>query len=60
MIYIQRKLQQKFRPAAAAVPPVKAPIIPFSCTFFIAPLARRFPKPVRGTVAPAPAKSISF
>lgn len=47
-------------PAAAAVPPVNAPIKPFSCTFLIAPLASKFPKPVKGTVAPAPAKSTSF
>ena len=44
-------------PAAAAVPPVNAPTKPDSCTFWIAPFARRLPKPVKGTVAPAPAKS---
>ena len=60
MQYIQRILLQKFRPAAAAIPPVNAPISPDSWTFFIAPFARRFPKPVKGTVAPAPAKSTSF
>ena len=60
MQYIQRIQLQKFRPAAAAVPPVNAPTSPFSWTFFIAPLARRLPKPVKGTVAPAPAKSTIF
>ena len=44
-------------PAAAAVPPVKAPTNPFSCTFWTAPLASKLPNPVKGTVAPAPAKS---
>ena len=57
MLYIQKKLQLKFRPAVAVVPPVKAPTSPFSWTFFIAPLASKLPKPVKGTVAPAPAKS---
>lgn len=47
-------------PAAEAVPPVNAPTKPISCTFLIAPLARRFPNPVKGTVAPAPAKSTNF
>lgn len=44
-------------PAAAVVPPVNAPTSPISWTFFITPLANKFPKPVKGTVAPAPAKS---
>lgn len=43
--------------AAAEVPPVNAPTNPISFTFWIAPLAKRLPKPVNGTVAPAPAKS---
>lgn len=47
-------------PEAAAVPPVKAPIKPFVFTFSMAPLASKFPKPVRGTVAPQPAKSTNF
>ena len=58
--YNQRTLLQKFRPAVAAVPPVNAPISPVSWTFFIAPFARRLPKPVKGTVAPAPAKSTKY
>ena len=33
---------------------------PYSLTPFIAPLARLYPKPVRGTVAPAPAKSTRY
>ena len=60
MQYIQKRLLPKFRPAAAIVPPVNAPTNPFSWTFLIAPFARRFPKPVKGTVAPAPAKSTNF
>jgi len=60
MQYSQRILLQKFHRAAAIVPPVNAPTKPISCTFLIAPFARRLPKPVKGTVAPAPAKSTSF
>lgn len=45
-------------PAAAFVPPVNAPIKPASFTSEITPLLSRLPKPVRGTVAPQPAKSI--
>ena len=44
-------------PAAAVVPPVNAPTKPISWTFCTAPLASKFPNPVKGTVAPAPAKS---
>ena len=47
-------------PLAAAAPPVNAPIKPSVLTFSIAPLASKFPNPVKGTVAPAPAKSTSF
>lgn len=47
-------------PAAAAVPPVNAPIRPSVSAFFIAPFASKLPKPVKGTVAPAPAKSTNF
>ena len=48
-------------PAAAAfIPPIKAPTKPLSFTSVMTPLARRFPKPVRGTVAPQPAKSTNF
>ena len=47
-------------PAAAAVPPVNAPINPSCFTFSIAPFASKLPKPVRGTVAPQPAKSTNF
>lgn len=52
-----KNIAAEIPPAAAAVPPVKAPTRPISCTFFIAPFASKFPKPVRGTLAPAPAKS---
>jgi len=39
---------------------MKAPTSPCSPTSLIAPFASKLPNPVRGTVAPAPAKSISF
>ena len=52
-----KNIAAEIPPAAAAVPPVNAPTSPFSWIFFIAPLASKFPKPVKGTVAPAPAKS---
>ena len=45
-------------PAAAFVPPIKAPTSPDFDTSSIAPFANALPKPVRGTVAPQPAKSI--
>lgn len=47
-------------PAAAFTPPVKAPINPMFLTSSIAPLAKLYPKPVKGTVAPAPAKSTRY
>ena len=47
-------------PAAAFSPPVKMPRKPSLSTASRTPLARVFPKPVRGTVAPAPAKSTNF
>ena len=43
-------------PAAAERPPVRAPMRPFSSTALRTPLEIRYPKPVRGVVAPAPAK----
>ena len=46
-------------PAAAAVkPPVKMPSAPFSATACRMPFAITLPKPVSGTLAPAPAKSM--
>ena len=46
------------RPAEAAVnAPEKMPRSPFSSTAFLMPLAMALPKPVSGTVAPAPAQS---
>ena len=47
-------------PAAALTPPVNTPIRPDCWTSSIAPLARLYPNPVRGTVAPAPAKSTKY
>lgn len=47
-------------PAALAVsPPVKIPKSPFSFTASRIPFAMVYPKPVSGTVAPAPAKLTS-
>ena len=44
---------------AAEIPPVNAPRMPISCTAFLTPVDRPWPKPVRGTLAPSPAKSTS-
>lgn len=55
-----KKTAAAIPPAAAEVPPVKAPMKPFCCTFSIAPLASKLPNPVSGTVAPAPANSTNF
>ena len=55
-----KKMAAAMPPAAAAVPPVNAPINPLDSAFWIAPFASKFPKPVKGTVAPQPAKSTSF
>ena len=41
-------------PAAAVTPPVRAPSTPCSATALATPLDSSQPKPVRGTVAPAP------
>lgn len=46
--------------AAALVPPIKAPMKPFEPASVIAPFASKLPNPVRGTVAPQPAKSITY
>lgn len=55
-----KKTAAAIPPAAAAVPPVNAPIKPICPAFSIAPLASKLPNPVKGTVAPAPAKSTNF
>ena len=47
-------------PLLALRPPVNAPINPFSLTASIVPLAKLYPNPVRGTVAPVPAKSTRY
>ena len=44
-------------PAAAVSPPVKIPINPEESTCSLTPVESRYPNPVRGTVAPAPAAS---
>ena len=44
-------------PAADLRPPVNIPKNPELSISFITPFARLYPKPVSGTVAPAPAKS---
>ena len=53
-----KKIAAEIPAAAAFVPPINAPIKPESFTSEIAPLDNKLPKPVRGTVAPHPAKSI--
>ena len=55
-----KKIAAAMPPAAAFMPPENAPIRPMFFTSSIAPLAKRLPNPVNGTVAPAPAKLISF
>ena len=47
-------------PAAFFIPPVNAPKNPADFTPSIAPFAKLYPNPVRGTVAPAPAKSTKY
>ena len=47
-------------PADAFTPPINAPIRPEFCASVIAPLAKLAPKPRSGTVAPQPAKSITY
>ena len=47
-------------PAAFFMPPMNAPIIPNSSTASFAPFAKLYPNPVRGTVAPLPAKSTKY
>ncbi len=51
-----KKIAAAIPPLEAFNPPVKAPSNPFSLTPSIAPFASKFPNPVRGTVAPLPAK----
>ena len=58
--YIQRRLQLLFRAAADFIPPIKAPTKPEVFTSERTPFASKLPKPVSGTVAPHPAKSINF
>lgn len=58
--YIRKNIAAAIPPAADCIPPKKAPINPESFASEIAPLLRRFPKPVSGTVAPHPAKSIKY
>lgn len=55
-----KKIAAAIPPAAAFTPPIKAPSNPEFCTSLIAPLARFAPNPSKGTVAPQPAKSITY
>jgi hypothetical protein len=55
-----KKIAAAIPPAAAFVPPVNTPINPDLPTSSITPFARALPKPVSGTVAPAPANSTNF
>lgn len=58
---IKPKIIAAAMPAAPAVsPPVKIPKKPSSSTAFFTPFARVHPNPLKGIVAPAPAKSTSF
>lgn len=47
-------------PAAAFTPPVNIPIKPVSSIAVIVPFAKEYPKPVKGTVAPAPPNSTNL
>lgn len=58
--YIQRRLLLLFRAAADFIPPIKAPVKPEVFTSESTPFASKLPNPVKGTVAPHPAKSINF
>ena len=55
-----KKIAAAIPPAAFFIPPVNAPKSPEVLTPSIAPLAKLYPNPVRGTVAPAPAKSTKY
>ena len=55
-----KKIAAAIPPLAAFIPPVNAPINPDCLTPSIAPFAKLYPNPVRGTVAPAPAKSTKY
>ena len=57
---IRKNTAAAIPPAAAFTPPVKQPTNPLWCTPSIAPFAKLYPNPVRGTVAPAPAKSTKY
>ena len=52
-----KKTEAVIPAAEAQSPPESAPISPSSATAERTPFAIRWPKPERGTVAPAPAKS---
>lgn len=54
------KIAAEIPAAVAFIPPVNMPIKPFSSIASIVPFAKEYPKPVRGTVAPAPANSTIF
>lgn len=55
-----KKIAAAIPAADAFTPPIKAPINPLFLTSSIAPLASVLPNPVRGTVAPHPAKSTKY
>ncbi len=60
MLYIRKNIAAAIPPAAAFIPPVNAPSNPNSFTPLMAPFARFAPKPVNGTVAPAPANFMIY
>ena len=53
-----KKIALEIPAAQAFTPPIKAPMKPEFFTSSIAPFESKFPNPVKGTVAPQPAKSI--
>ena len=55
-----KKIAAVIPPAAPSIPPVNAPINPFSFTPFIAAFAKPLPKLGKGIVAPAPPISINL
>jgi len=55
-----KKIAAEIPAAAAFVPPIKAPMSPSFFTSEMAPLESKLPNPVKGTVAPHPAKSIKY
>ena len=60
MQYNRKKTAAAIPPLEDFTPPIKDPSTPWFFASSIAPLARFAPNPVKGTVAPQPAKSIKY